>query len=171
MKKTYFLPALLVAVGLAWGPLARAEIKIGYIDLQKAIQSTKAGQKAKAEMEKDIEKRKKEIQEKEKDLQKMTQDYEKKSMVLSEEVKQKKQIELQQEIGKYREQVAKTQMELQGKERDLTTPILDKLKKAIEKIAKDEKLSMVLEKAEHSVMWADSQLDITDKVVQAFEKM
>ncbi|MGE3975526.1 MAG: OmpH family outer membrane protein [Bdellovibrionales bacterium] len=148
-----------------------ADLKIGYIDLQKAIQDTKAGKKAKADMEKDIEKKKKELQDKEKELQKMTQDFEKKSMVLSEEIRQKKQMELQQEIMKYRENVGKSQMELQAKERDLTAPILEKMKKVIEKVAKDEKLAMVLEKSEHSVVWAEKELDITEKVVSNFEKM
>ena len=171
MNITKIFLALLVGLGLSIGTVAKAEVKIGYIDLQKAIQSTKAGQKAKADMEKDIEKKKKEFQDKEKDLQKMTQDFEKKSAVLSDEVRQKKQIELQGEIGKYREQVAKTQMELQGRERDLTSPILEKMKKAIEKVSKDEKISIVFEKAEHSVVWAEEGLNITDKVVKAFEKM
>jgi outer membrane protein len=166
------LKLTLLAAVFFWGHTGfSAEMKFGYIDLQKAIQDTKAGKKAKADMEKDIEKKKKELQDKEKDLQKMTQDFEKKSMVLSEDIRQKKQMELQQEIMKYRENVGKTQMELQGKERDLTAPILEKMKKAIEKVAKEEKVSLVLEKAEHSVVWADKELDLTDKVVQTFEKM
>ena len=156
------------AIGIA---VNNNQVQQRYTGLQKAIQETKAGKKAKADMEKDIEKKKKELQEKEKDLQKMTQDFEKKSMVLSEDVRQKKQMELQQEIMKYRETVGKTQMDLQGKERDLTAPILEKMKKAIEKVAKDDKISMVLEKAEHSVVWAEKELDITDRVIQAFEKM
>lgn len=148
-----------------------AETKIGYIDMQKAVQATKAGKKAKGDLEKELEKRRKEFQDKEKDLQKAGQELEKKALVLSDDVRQKKQAEFQQEIMKFREAQMKTQTELQGKERDLMTPILEKMKKAIEKVAKDQSLSIVLERAEHSVTWADPTLDITEKVIENFEKM
>ena len=147
------------------------ETKLGYIDMQKAVQSTKAGKKAKADLEKELEKRRKEFQDKEKDLQKQGQELEKKALVLSDEIRQKKQTEFQQEIIKFREAQMKTNTELQGKERDLMTPILDKMKKAIEKVAKEQSMSMVLERAEHSVTWADPNLDITNKVVESFEKL
>jgi len=153
------------------GQVRAADLHFGYIDMQKAIQETKAGKKAKADIEKEVEKKKKEFQDKEKDLQKMTQDFEKKSSVLSDEVRQKKQAELQQEIMKYREVVGKTQMDLQNRERDLTAPILEKMQKAIEKVAKEGSISMVFEKSEHSVVFADKSLDVTDKVVATFEKM
>lgn len=167
MRKLILILTLALVVPQAYG----AEGKIGYMDVQKAIQSTKAGKKARAELEKDFEKKKKSIQDKEKDLQKMQQDLEKKSMALSEEVKMRKEAEFRDEMLKYREMVGKSQTEIQARERDLTAPILEKLKKAVEKVAKDKELSIVLERAEHSVVWADSSLDITDEVVKAFEKL
>src|SRR5206468_2055931 len=103
-------------------------VKIGYIDMQKAIQSTDAGKKAKKELETEFNAKKKDLQEKEKDLKKMSEDLEKKSMVLSDEVKQKKQMEFQEEMMKYREVVGKSQMQIQEKERTLTQPILEKLR-------------------------------------------
>ena len=82
---------------------ALAEAKFGYIDMQKAIQQTKAGQKAKSDLEKEVETRKKELQAKEKDIKKMGEDFEKKSAVLSDEVRSKKQMEIQEEMMKWRE--------------------------------------------------------------------
>ncbi len=148
-----------------------AEIKLGYIDMQKAVQATKAGKKAKGDLEKEVEKRRKEFADKEKDLQKQGQELEKKALVLSDDVRQKRQGEFQQEIMKFREAQMKTQMELQNKERDLMSPILEKMKKAIEKVAKEQSLSFVLERAEHSVTWADPSLDVTNKVIETFEKL
>jgi len=159
-----------VITSLSFGAFA-AETKIGYIDMQKAVQATKAGKKAKADLEKELEKRRKEFQAKEKDLQKQGQELEKKALVLSDDVRQKRQAEFQQEIMKFREAQMKTQAELQNKERDLMSPILEKMKKAIEKVAKEQNLSIVLERAEHSVTWADPNLDITQKVIDNFEKL
>lgn len=152
----------------AWA--AKAEVKIGYIDLQKAIQSTSAGKKAKTELETEFNKRKKDIEAKETDIKKMTEDLEKKKAVLSEEALQKKQMEVQEEMLKYRELVGKNQVEIQKKERDLTSPILDKMRTIIDKMAKNDSYTVILEKNEQSVLWVKGEIDVTDKVVQEFEK-
>lgn len=149
--------------------MASAEIKIGLVDMQKAIQNSKEGKKAKAELEGDFEKKKKELQKRESDLKKMGEDIEKKKSVLSEEALGKKQAEFQEEMMKYREAVGKSQMEIQKKERDLTAPILEKMKKVIEATAKEKGLSLVIENTA-MVLYHEKSLDITDDVSKAFEK-
>ncbi|MEK6554403.1 MAG: OmpH family outer membrane protein, partial [Bdellovibrionota bacterium] len=64
-----------------------ADIKIGYVDVRKAIETTKSGQKVKKDLEGDFKKREKELQKRAEDVKKMNQDYEKKSLVLSDDAK------------------------------------------------------------------------------------
>lgn len=165
MKLTMGILSLICA-----GTLAHAEVKIGYVDLQKAIQSTSAGKKAKTELESEFNKRKKDIESKEVDIKKMTEDLEKKKAVLSEEAFQKKQVDVQEEMMKYRDLVGKNQLEIQKKERDLTAPILEKMRTIIDKMAKDDSYTVILEKNEQSVLWVKGDVDITEKVVKEFEK-
>lgn len=165
MNRLLVLTAVCFSVSFAF-----AEVKVGYIDMQKAIQSTNAGKKAKKDLETEFNKRKSELEKKENDLKKMGEDLKRKQSVLSEEVFNRKQGEMQQEILQYREMVNKSQMDIQKKERDLTSPIVNKLKTVIDKVAKDEGYTVVLEKSDQSVIWAKSDLDITDKVVKEFEK-
>jgi outer membrane protein len=153
-----------------FGAIALADIKIGYIDLQKAIQTTTVGKKAKAELQGEFDKRKKDIEKKETDIKKLTEDLEKKKAVLAEDALAKKQSEIQEEMMKYRELVGKNQLEIQKKEHDLTAPILEKLRNLIDKMAKTEGYSVILEKNEQSVLWVKGDLDITEKVVSEFEK-
>ena len=144
--------------------------KMGYVDLQKAIQETSTGKKAKKDLEGEFNKKKKELEKKEADLKKMSEDFEKKSMVLSDELKMQKQGELQQEMLKYRELVGKSQMEIQKRERELTMPIVEKLHAIIGEIAKKEGYQFVLEKNEQSVLYADKDADLTDRVLKEYEK-
>lgn len=146
-----------------------AETKIGFVDMQKAIQSTAAGRKAKAELEGEFNKKKKELEKKEADLKKMGEDLERKRSVLSEEVLAKKQAEFQEEMLKYRDVVGKSQIDIQKKERDLTAPILEKMKKTIEKVAKEKGYAMVLENSQ-LVLYATAESDLTDAVIKAYEK-
>ena len=162
----------LVVLSMFAGSLALADAnpsKVGVVDMQRAIQSTEAGKKAKKELETEFEKRKKELQKKEGDLKKMGEDLEKKKTVLSEEVLGKKQAEMQEEMMKYRESLNKNQMEIQKKEQDLTRPILEKMKKVISETAKAGGYSVVVEQSA-GVLFNDPSVDMTDAVIKAFEK-
>lgn len=164
MKKlVVVLGALLMAAA------AHAETKIGFVDMQKAIQSTSAGKKAKTELETEFNKKKKELEKKEADLKKMGEDLEKKKSVLSEDALGKKQAEFQEEMLKYRDVVGKSQVEIQKKERDLTAPILEKMKKVIGKIAKDKGYSLIMENNQ-AILYATPESDLTDEVIKAYEK-
>lgn len=160
---------IVITAAILFATLAKAEQKIGFVDMQKAIPSTTAGKKAKSELEGEFEKKKKELQKKEGDLKKMQEDFEKKKAVLSDEVLQKKQGEFQEEMAKYQGVVRKSQEELQKKERDLTAPILEKMKRIIEKLAKDKSYSVILETSP-MVLFAEKSTDLTDEVVKEFEK-
>jgi outer membrane protein len=149
--------------------IANAETKIGFVDMQKAIQATAAGKKAKTELEGDFNKKKKDLEKKEADLKKMGEDLEKKKSVLSEEALGKKQAEFQEEMMKYRDVVGKSQVEIQKKERELTAPILEKMKKVIAKMAKDKGYTLILENSQ-MVLFATADSDLTDEVVKSFEK-
>lgn len=149
--------------------LAQAQAKVGFVDMQKAIQTTAAGKKAKAELEGEFNKKKKDLEKKESDLKKMGEDLEKKKAVLSEEALGKKQAEFQEEMMKYRDVVGKSQVEIQKKERELTAPILEKMRKVIGKIAKDKGYTLVLENSQ-MVLYSTADADLTEDVIKAFDK-
>jgi len=152
------------------GSASAADTKIGYCDVQKAIQATAAGKKAKETLDGEFGKRKKDLDKKKADIEKMNQDLEKKKAVLSEEVMGKKQMELQEEMMKFQKIVAENQLELQKKEKELIEPIIDKMRKMIEKVAVEKGYSLVLDKQAQAILYAQKDADVTDAVIQAFEK-
>lgn len=147
-----------------------ADVKIGLIDMQKAIQETNAGKKAKKELDEEFNKKKKDLEKLEAEIKKKGEDFDKKSMAMNEEARNKKQAELQGEMRKYQEQAAKSQMEIQKRERELSQPIITKLRGLIEDIAKKEDFTMILERSEQGVMWAKKEFDLTDRLVTEFDK-
>jgi outer membrane protein len=146
-----------------------AEAKIGYIDLQKAIQDTSAGKKARKELETEFNAKKEELQKKEANIKKMQEDLEKKKSVLTDEVRQAKAAELQSEMMKFQQFYQQSQINMQKKEQELTKPVLTKMQGVIEKLAKDGGYTVILEKSEQSVLWARKDIDLTEQVVKAYE--
>jgi outer membrane protein len=173
LMKSLMGGASFLALAVIGGSVQAADtpvVKIGYVDLQKAIQQTSTGMKAKKELEKEFNSKKQDLQKREADLKKMGEDLEKKKLALSDEVRAKKSQDLQQEMMKFQREVGESQMTIQKKERDLTQPILEKLQGALEKIAKEGGYTMVLEKSEQSVLWARKDLDLTEAIVKEYEK-
>ena len=64
--------------------LQAADFKAAYIDMQKAIQMTKAGKSAKKGLENEFKKKQKALEKKKKALEKIGKDLEKKKLALSE---------------------------------------------------------------------------------------
>ncbi|MES2962480.1 MAG: OmpH family outer membrane protein [Bdellovibrionota bacterium] len=168
-SKTTFL--MFAAALMLAAPVAQAEeMKIGYIDIQKAIQGTSAGKKAKSDLEKEFNAKNSEFQKRQADFKKMGEDLEKKKLALSDEARAKKAQELQGEFMKLQKDMGESQLGMQKKEAEALKPIVEKLEKAIDKVAKDGGYTMILEKGQQSVVWAKKDLDLTDTVVKEFEK-
>ena len=127
-------------------------------------------QKAKKELEDEFNKKKKELEKREADIKKMGEDFEKRSMAMNEDARTKKQGEIQGEMRKYQEMAAKAQMEIQKRERDLTQPIVTKLRSILEDIAKKENFTVILEKSENAVMYAKKDIDLTERIIKEHDK-
>src|SRR5215470_11098564 len=78
---------------------ARAQpIKIGYVDVQRAIQEVEEGRAARTRLKTEFDQRKAQIDKKSADLERMQQEYEKQAPVLSDDAKRKKQEEFQKAL-------------------------------------------------------------------------
>ncbi len=161
-----------LAQGLGLGlrsALAEDAVHIGTVDMQKALQTVEAGKKAKAQLEKDFNAKKKELQAEEGQIRKATDEFKKQSLVMSDEARAKKQAELQDRIVKFQELTARSQMEIQQKEKELTQPIVVKIKGIIADIAKKRSFTVVLEKNDNNVLYSLEKDDITTEVIGIFD--
>jgi outer membrane protein len=160
---------IMMALGLTHAVNA-AEIKIGIVDIPKAIQATKDGQKIKKQLEEDYNKRKSDMDKRAKDISQMQADFEKKSLVLSDEARLKKQQEIEEERGKFMELREKNLQELAKRDRELSQPMLKKLNDVINDIAKKDGFTAIFHRNDQNLVWATSEIDITDQVIKALEK-
>jgi outer membrane protein len=159
-----------LAAMMAGSALAQAETKIGTVDMQKALQTVEAGKKAKAELEKQFNAKKKELQAEDAALKKMAEEFKKQALVMNEEARGKKQAELQERFMKFQETTQRSQVEIQQKEREMTEPIIGRLRQIVADQAKQKGYTVVLEKNENTVIFSQEKDDITSDVVSAYNK-
>ncbi|MGK5089623.1 OmpH family outer membrane protein [Bdellovibrionota bacterium FG-2] len=156
--------------GLASAAVSAEDIKVGVVDMQKALQTVDTGKKARSELEKDFNAKKKELTTEEAAIKKMGEEFKKQSLVMNEEARMKKQAELQERIMKFQENTARSQTDIQRKEHELTQPIVTKLRTIIGDVAKQKGLAMVLEKNENMVLFSLDKDDLTTEVIAAYNK-
>jgi outer membrane protein len=149
--------------GDAAGEATRAP-KIGYVDLQRSLNETGAGKRAKGKLEADKKKKQDELDKKQKELQGFAAELDKQRVVLKPEVLRQREKELQEKYVQLQERYFKLQQELAKAEAQLVREIFNKAAPVIQDIAKRGGYTMILEKNEGAVLWADTGLDITSEV-------
>ena len=148
-----------------------AEVKFGYVDMKDTFQKTKEGKALKDRLESEFKKRQTNIEKKRDAIEKKQKEFQKKAMVLSDDERASKQRELQQDMMQAQELIGKSQAEMQDLEQTLSEPIINRIRKAIEVVAKKEQLGAIFQKSDISLLWADDKFDITNKVIKEFEKI
>jgi outer membrane protein len=174
MLKTRFsvVTSMIAATLMLGASAAHADdsVKIGTVDMQRALQTVDAGKKAKAQLEKDFNAKKHELQGEETSIKKMGEEFKKQAAVMNEDARAKKQAEIQERIMKFQENTARSQADIQQKERELTQPIITKLRTVIADLAKSRGYTVVLEKSENVVLYSLDKDDLTADVVASYNK-
>ena len=172
MKKVVLMGALgLCLLVLAASPVIAAEtaMKVGLVDLFKAVNESEQGKKAKADLESMIKNKQTSLEEKGKAIEKLKGELEKQGGVLSAEAKKSKEEDFERLTREYQRTVADSQNEVRKQEGELTGRIVKDLRAVIAGIAQEEQYTLILENAESLVLFADKGLDITDKVILKFD--
>ncbi len=166
-----FAVLLLVCIGLVATPVMAETQKIGYVDLQKALNLSSAGKEAKEKIKAKVQTYDADVRQRQEELKKLKDDLEKQAMLLSEEARNAKERDYQQKVKDYQRFTKDIQETLQQTDADLTRKILESLLKVVQEVGKSEGYTLVLEKTESSIVYADESIDISDEVIKAFDKL
>lgn len=164
---------LLAGMFLAASAVQAADsLKVGYVDAQKILDSTKAGKKAKDSMEEFVKSRQKIIDLDETDIKQIQDDLTRQSAVLSAEARREKEESLQRKVMEYQKRAGDLNKEVQNKKKEVLEQFNKNLEGIVKKVAERGGYSYVIDKnAEGGVLlYAKQSLDLTDEVVKEFEK-
>lgn len=170
MKRLMLLAAVLLTLLAVPAAMAADAMKIGYVDLQKALNMSSAGKAAKDKMKAKFKDYEADVQKKQEELKKLKEDLEKQAMLLSAEARATKERDYQQKVKDYQRLTKDIQEELQQTDADYTRKILEDIFKVVQQLGKQEGFTLILEKTESSILYASDGIDMTDRVIQAFDK-
>ncbi|TDJ60876.1 MAG: OmpH family outer membrane protein [Nitrospina sp.] len=150
---------------LAWA----ADTKIAFVNIQEAMFATKEYKRASASFKSDFDKEKGIIAARERKIKKMLDNLSKQGFVLSPELKKKKEDRFLKEKKGFERYVQDRNEEFSRNEKTATAKILRKMLKVLQKIGKDKRLTMIMEKK--TVFYSDSATDLTKLATKTYDKM
>jgi outer membrane protein len=156
--------ALLLSGAMAYA----AEMKIGYVDIQRALNESDAGKKAKVIMESEYGKFQTEIAQRRRELQDFQETMQKQGMMLSEKARKEKERDYQNKVKDAKRWTEDRQAELKQKEMELTKAAVQGLGAVVKKLGEEEKFTLILEKNEAVILYASGAIDLTDRVIELF---
>lgn len=161
--------ALFVAAAFVFTSDARAEgagMKVGVVDVQRAVMQTEDGLRATATLKKLFDSRQSELNRKQTDLQKQKEDLDRQCKVISKAACQQKMEDLQKQLVELQAVFVDYNKELEKKQKEYTDPIFEKIMGIVKRIATTEGYDLVVDKA--TVAYARVDLDLTDKCIQLY---
>ena len=163
--KWIFLLSLLLPVA------AHAQVtKIAFVDLEYALNNVDEGKKAKAILEQNYKQQKDQLAAAVANIERMAAELKNTSLVLSDEARRKKETELAEAKDKYDADKKTAYESWQKKEANLTRDLLGGLTTIVQEIGREGGYTVILERHDASVLYAQDNIDLTKQVIERFNK-
>ncbi len=158
--------AIIVAVIFSGAAMA-AELKLGYVNLQKALNECLAGKEAVLELESETKKRQEQIDVKQEDLKKLNEEIEKKKTVWSADMQEQKQKELQTRMQEFQRFYLQSNDDLKRREQGEKTVIIKDLIEIAKPLAKEKGYTFLFEL--QGLIYGPPEADLTNDLIKAYD--
>jgi outer membrane protein len=162
------LAAALAGLLLSAAPAAADELKIGYVDFQRALNEVEEGKVAKASLKRDFDDKQKQLDKDKAELERLQAEFEKQAGVMSDEAKRDRALEIDRRMREAQGKAMGFQKDLSDREREVTRAIFDKMLNLTREIAEADGLAYVLDR--NSLLVAPPAGDITNELVRKYNE-
>ena len=163
MKYTLAVICMLLVANLA---AAQDRVKIGFIDVQRAINESVAGKRARDRFQAQVKKAESDLVKEKQELERLKSELDKKSPLVKDDERRNLEADLQRRAVNYQRAMGDQQQELRQREGEMTGDILKELEKIVTEVGKADKFTIILERSQ--ILYSDQATDITNKVIEVF---
>jgi outer membrane protein len=142
------------------------DMKVGFVDMKRALTETDDGKKAKDKLKKDFDQKQKELDEQQNALRKDKEDLDKKRTLIPADKVHEKEAELGARLEKLQQTYMRLQQELAAQEQKETGKIFERMNKIIQEIAASENFSLIVDKT--ALVFAKPHLDLTNELIRRY---
>ena len=164
MNRIFMVVLLAILTTPAWSQ----ELKVGFVNIQKAISQSKRGESARETFQSAIKAKEETLRKEKQTIERQKQNLEKQAILMKESERVKAQRRFQLRVRDYERKMRDVREELALREREMTDEILKDLQKVITEVGKTGKFTMILERSQ--LLYTDKGTDITDDVIKLYNE-
>ncbi len=161
---------IIIALVLLFSSVAFPQAKIGWINSRTIMDKLPLAQEAQRQLDALVTEWQNELAKIQNEWQKKFAEYDKKKLILTDQMKSDTERELQdldRKISEYRNRKFGQNGELFQKQNELMKPVQDKIYKAIQDVAKEESYDYIFDKSgEILLMYTNDKFDLTNTVLE-----
>jgi outer membrane protein len=150
------------------GAALAADVKIGYVDLQRALNESEAGRRAKDEFKVDVDKLQAKLKKQKDEIDKMKEQIDKKALVVKEEERGNLEDEYRKKLRDFERNYKDSQVDLQKRDAELTGAIIRDLQDIIRRYGERQGYTVILETSSSAVLYGDKSADVTDAIISEY---
>jgi Skp family chaperone for outer membrane proteins len=144
-------------------------LSIGWVDLERVVQTSAEGKIASAKVQALTQKKSGELGEKNKQLQAAQQKLQAGGTVLNDSARTQLEREVERLNIDLQRMQQDAQQELQELQAELQAEFMKKLSPIIERVVKERNINMLFSRVEAGIVFADPALDLTEELIKRFD--
>ena len=156
-------------IAMAVAVPARAEIKLAFVDIQRALNECNAGKRAKVQIRSQVDAVTGRLQRQQAELKSLQDELQKKGALMRPDERQTLSDQYAVKLRDFQQNYKNAQDELRQKDNEMTSMIVRDLATVVRNIGEKDGYTMVMEKGE--ILWGVPSIDITDQVIRAYDAM
>ena len=169
--RSFVLSVLAVAlVGVAASHAAAQELRIGVINLQRALNESEAGKQAKARFKDQLDRLQRDLEKQKNEVDALKDQIAKKALVMKDEERRNLEKEYQRKLREFERAYEDSQGELQLKDSELTRDLIKELQGIIQDYGRRGGYTVILEQAGGALLYATDTIDVTDAIIAEFNQ-
>jgi outer membrane protein len=163
---SFFILSILLAPHIS----KAQSMNIACVDLKRVIVESDQGKQIQKTLTDEADRLKKTLDAKQDELQKLKDAIEKQGATITPDARADKEKQYQSKLKDYQRLAGDYQSELQQKDSEYMQKIVTELEIIIKAVAEKDKFVIVLEKNQGGILYSAPAVDITDKVIAAFNE-
>ena len=167
MRQGLILGAVLISMAAAIP--ARADVKIAYVDIQRALNECNNGKRARSNIRVEAERAQTRLQREQSEAQSLKDELDKKGMLMSPDQRQNLEDDLSKKMRAFEDDVKNERDELHPRDNEATAAIVRDLATVVRELGEKAGYTVVMEKG--GLLWGVPSADITDQVIRTYDGM
>ncbi len=146
------------------------EVRIGTINLQRALNESTAGKNAKVRFKEQLDRLQRDLEKQKSEVDALKDQLAKKALVMKEEERRGLEQEYQRKLREFERAYEDSQGELQQRDAELTRDLVAELQTVIQDYGRRGGYTVILEQAGGALLYGAANIDVTDAIIAEFNQ-